>query len=214
MNRQQLKQIWVHSRKVLAALTLLLAALALTGLWLDGQQSQLAHKMVRLHVLANSDERDDQALKLQVRDAVLARAEPLLAQTAQVEEAAEVLAGNLEELTQAAQETIAREGYQYPVSVELEETWFPTRQYESFALPAGNYQALRVVIGEGGGRNWWCVVFPPLCLASASEDVAQTAQDSGMTAKEVALIADTDEKYVIKFKAIELWEEFKHGFLE
>ena len=124
-----------------------------------------------------------------------------------------ILENNLEQLTAVAQETIYREGWDYPVSVQLEETWFPTREYDSFALPAGSYQALRVVIGEGNGHNWWCVVFPPLCLASASETVSQTAQDAGMTDQEVALIAEEDEKYVIKFKAIELWEEFKHDFL-
>ena len=194
-------------------LGLLLLSLATGALWLDGQQSQLADKMVRLHVLANSDSDEDQALKLQVRDAVLKTAEPLLAQAGQVDNATGILENNLEQLTAVAQETIYREGWDYPVSVQLEETWFPTREYDSFALPAGSYQALRVVIGEGNGHNWWCVVFPPLCLASASETVSQTAQDAGMTDQEVALIAEEDEKYVIKFKAIELWEEFKHDFL-
>ncbi len=199
--------------KRVIVLGLLLLSLATGALWLDGQQSQLADKMVRLHVLANSDSDEDQALKLQVRDAVLKTAEPLLAQAGQVDNATGILENNLEQLTAVAQETIYREGWDYPVSVQLEETWFPTREYDSFALPAGSYQALRVVIGEGNGHNWWCVVFPPLCLASASETVSQTAQDAGMTDQEVALIAEEDEKYVIKFKAIELWEEFKHDFL-
>lgn len=199
--------------KRVIVLGLLLLSLATGALWLDGQQSQLADKMVRLHVLANSDSDEDQALKLQVRDAVLKTAEPLLAQAGQVDNATGILENNLEQLTAVAQETIYREGWDYLVSVQLEETWFPTREYDSFALPAGSYQALRVVIGEGNGHNWWCVVFPPLCLASASETVSQTAQDAGMTDQEVALIAEEDEKYVIKFKAIELWEEFKHDFL-
>ena len=199
--------------KRIVVLGLLLISLASGALWLDGQQSQLANKMVRLHVLANSDSDQDQALKLQVRDAVLQTAEPLLAQAGQVDNATGILEDNLEQLTAVAQETIYREGRDYPVSVQLEETWFPTREYDNFALPAGSYQALRVVIGEGNGHNWWCVVFPPLCLASASETVSQTAQDAGMTDQEVALIAEEDEKYVIKFKAIELWEEFKHDFL-
>lgn len=199
--------------KRVVVLGLLLISLASGALWLDGQQSQLAGKMVRLHVLANSDSDADQALKLQVRDAVLKTAEPLLAQADQVENATQILESNLDQLTQAARETLLQEGSDYPVSVQLEETWFPTRQYDTFSLPAGSYQALRVVIGEGNGHNWWCVVFPPLCLASASETVSQTAQDAGLTDQEVALIAEEDEKYVIKFKAIELWEEFKHDFL-
>jgi len=95
------------------------------------------------------------------------------------------------------------------VAVSLEETWFPTREYEDFSLPAGNYTALRVVIGEGEGRNWWCVVFPPLCLGAVSERVEATAAMAGLTEDEISLITAEEGEYIIKFKLLELWDELK-----
>lgn len=186
----------------------------LGGVWLDAQQAALADKLLRLHVVANSDTGPDQALKLEVRDAVLEQAEALIPAGATLAEAQEVLAGHLEQLACAGAEVVAREGYDYPVTASLEEDcWFPTRDYTDFSLPAGEYTALRVVIGEGEGHNWWCVVFPPLCLGSVSQTVEETGQATGLTDQEVALITGADEGYVIKFKAVELWEQFR-GWLE
>ena len=128
----------------------------------------------------------------------------------QVEEARAALSGHLGELARTGQETVEAAGYDYPVTASLEKCWFPTKEYDGFALPAGEYTALRVVIGEGNGQNWWCVVFPPLCLGSVSETAAQTALSDGFTQDQVSLITGEDEGYVVKFKAIELWEEFQH----
>ena len=157
------------------ALLLGLALAALLGVWLDGQQAALADKVIRLHVIANSDSPEDQALKLQVRDRILEEAGDLIAVTASLEDG----------------------------------VWFPTKEYTDFSLPAGQYTALRVVIGAGGGRNWWCVVFPPLCLGSVSETAAETAAGAGFTQDQLALISGEDEGYVVKFKAMELWEAFR-----
>ena len=105
---------------------------------------------------------------------------------------------------------MGEEGYDYPVSTSLEHgVWFPTKEYTDFSLPAGNYTALRVVIGEGGGKNWWCVVFPPLCLGSVTETTAQTAVSGGLTEEEVSLITGESEGYVVKFKALELWDRLR-----
>jgi stage II sporulation protein R len=104
---------------------------------------------------------------------------------------------------------VAQEGYDYPVRASLEETWFPTKEYGDFSLPAGRYQALRVVIGEGAGQNWWCVVFPPLCLGSVSESTRDIALRAGMDEQQVALLTGESEGYVVKFKALELWEQLK-----
>lgn len=145
----------------------------LAGLWLEREQSELADSVLRLHVLANSDSDADQTLKLKVRDRVLVEAEAVLPDDASLEEAAWELSQNLERFAAVGAQVVAEEGYDYPVSASLEETWFPTKEYEKFSLPAGQYQALRIVIGEGEGQNWWCVVFPPLCISSASE----SAQD-------------------------------------
>ena len=170
-------------RRVLA---LFFAFLVCTALWAEATQAQLAEKVIRLHVLANSDSQADQTLKLQVRDKILAQTASLL----------------------SGQEIAAR-GYHYPVKVCLEETWFPTRQYENVSLPAGNYQALRVLIGEGAGKNWWCVVFPSLCLSAVTEESLQTA---GLSHQEYALISEESQPYTIRFKAVEWWEACKHWF--
>lgn len=188
----------------------LLLAFALTltaGVWASASQASLADRVVRLHVIANSDSDSDQALKLQVRDAVLAQATPLLAGTGSRQEAENALADHLEELAQAGAEVLAREGCGDPVTATLSDQWFPTKVYDGFSLPAGNYRALRVVIGEGAGQNWWCVVFPPLCLASVTEEVAATAADAGLSDSQVSLITGQDGGYVLKFKIVEWWEE-------
>ena len=193
------------------ALLLGVAIAALAGVWLDRSQAALSDQVIRLHVLANSDSEADQALKLKVRDRVLGATSDYFVPGATLEETREVLTEHLADIAAAGADQVAEEGYQYPVTVSLEDNyWFPTKQYTDFALPAGEYTALRVVIGEGAGQNWWCVVFPPLCLGSVSETAAQTALSDGFTQDQVSLITGEDEGYVVKFKAIELWEGFQH----
>ena len=194
------------------ALLLGVALAALLGAWLDGGQSALADQVIRLHVLANSDSPADQALKLQVRDSILEAAEGYFQPGATRAETEAILRSHLEELAAAGAQTMAAAGYDYPVTASLEENyWFPTKEYEDFALPAGEYTALRIVIGEGGGQNWWCVVFPPLCLGSVTESAAQTALSAGLSEDQVSLITGEDEGYVVKFRAMELWEELKQA---
>ncbi len=192
-------------------LALLLGALAaiLLGSWLGHEQSLLADKVIRLHVVAHSDSAEDQALKLKVRDQILTEAEGFLTADCGLDAALRSIGEHIPRIKSAAEETVRQAGYDYPVAVSLEDTWFPTRQYTDFAFPAGNYTALRVVIGEGTGQNWWCVVFPPLCLSAVTETVAQTALEGGMSQQEISLITGESGGYVIKFKAIELWEELK-----
>lgn len=196
------------------ALLLGVAAAALWGVRLDGEQAALADKVVRLHVLANSDTQEDQALKLAVRDAVLAAADGVVPPGAELEEAEQAFTQALPAIADAGARVVGEQGYSYPVTASLEhDVWFPTKEYTDFAFPAGEYTALRVTIGEGGGRNWWCVVFPPLCLGSVTENTAETALEGGLEDREVSLITGEDEGYVVKFKAMELLEEFQ-GWLE
>ena len=178
----------------------------LTGAWAANTQGELADRVVRLHVIANSDSEEDQALKLQVRDAVLARTEAILRASADRGEAESRLAAALPELERLAEETVAASGFDYGVTAELAETSFPTKDYDGFSLPAGRYLALRLVIGQGTGQNWWCVVFPPLCTAAASE-VPETALAAGLTEDQVSLMTGEDDGYVLKFKVVEWWEE-------
>ena len=189
----------------------LLLALAVTILWGAaslGQQEELGRKVIRLHVIANSDSPEDQALKLRVRDRVLARAQEILEQSADRAEAEIRLRESLPELEAIAEETVRANGYDYAVTAELEDTAFPTKEYDGFSLPAGEYLALRILIGEGAGQNWWCVVFPPLCTA-ASADVPETALAAGLTEDQVSLMTEEDGGYQLKFKAVELWERLK-----
>ena len=180
------------------------------GTWADRTQQRLSDKVLRLHVLANSDSEADQALKRKVRDSVLETASAILADCPDRETAEQRLSAALPEIEDAARARIAAEGGKQTVTAELRPTVFPTREYEDFTLPAGEYLALRVVLGEGEGHNWWCVVFPPLC-AETTSSLSQTAMAAGLTEEEVALITEIDG-YQLKFKAVELWEKLMAYF--
>ena len=180
------------------ALLLALAAAILWGAASLSRQEDLGRKVIRLHVIANSDSPEDQALKLRVRDRVLARAQELLEQSADMAQAREVLTSALPELTREAQQVLAR----------LEPAEFPTKDYDGFSLPAGKYLALRVIIGEGRGQNWWCVVFPPLCTAAAC-DWQDAGRDAGLAEDDLSLMAEEDQGYQLRFRSVELWEKLR-----
>ena len=149
------------------ALLLGVALAALLGVWLDGAQAALSDRVIRLHVLANSDSEADQALKLRVRDRILAEAEELFVPGAGRAETEELLRAHLYDLAAAGAEVVGEAGYSYPVTASLvHDYWFPPKTYTDFALPAGAYTALRIEIGAGGGQNWWCVLYPGLCRAA------------------------------------------------
>lgn len=189
------------------ALMLGAAAFLISGMQAMTTQNELSDKVVRLHVLANSDSAEDQALKLQVRDRILARTTAVLEEVSDRQEAEGRLRGDLLELERIAAEEIAAAGYGYTVTAELRDTAFPTKEYDGFTLPAGEYLALRIVIGEGRGQNWWCVAFPPLCTTAAA-DVPAAALAAGLSGEEVSLITE-QEGYILKFKAVEFWEELQ-----
>lgn len=177
------------------------------GVWASASESALADQVLRLHVVANSDSDSDQARKLLVRDAVLAEASRLLEGVSGRKGAEAALTPHLDELAQAGSEALARTGRADPVAVTLADQWFPTREYDGFSLPAGQYRALKVTIGAGRGQNWWCVVFPPLCLASVSEESVETAAEGVLSEDQIALITGQDGGYVLKFRLIEWWQE-------
>lgn len=189
-------------------LLLFLAAFLASGAAALQAGQELSDKVVRLHVLANSDSEEDQALKLKVRDRILEYTEPLLASAGDRSQAEALLRGRVPELEELAAREIQASGYDYPVTIELEDTVFPTREYEDFTLPAGKYLALRAVIGAGEGRNWWCVVFPPLC-AAASAEVPETALAAGLSPAQVGLITEEDQGYVLKSKLVEFWRSLE-----
>jgi len=190
------------------ALLLGLCAAMLWGAWSMQRQDALAQKMIRLHVIANSDSEADQALKLEVRDKVLDFTTTVLQRSADMEDAQVRLREELTRIETIAQREIAAQGYDYSVTAQLASAEFPLKEYDGFSLPAGEYMALRLVIGEGEGRNWWCVVYPPLCTAAAA-DMPQTAIQAGLTGDDVSLITEEDTGYVLKFRSVELWEQLR-----
>lgn len=162
-------------------------------------QTALADKMLRLHVIANSDSDEDQALKLKVRDSVLREVELLTENDGSVGTARTDVAAGLPAIQQAAEDVIASEGFTYGVRLSLGEAYFPTKDYGGFALPAGRYDALRVEIGEGAGQNWWCVLFPPFCTTAAFEEEAVAA---GLDEDEIRLMS-SDGEYELRFRLVE-----------
>ena len=185
-----------------------LCAALLWGAWATQRQDALARKMIRLHVIANSDSTDDQALKLQVRDKVLDFTTNVLRRSADMEDAQKQLRTELGRIENIAQREIVAQGYDYPVTAQLTRAEFPLKEYDGFSLPAGEYTALRLVIGDGAGQNWWCVVYPPLCTAAAA-DMPQTAIAAGLTDDDLGLITEEDSGYVLKFRSLELWEQLR-----
>ena len=195
-------------RRVLA---LFVACLVCTALWAEAIQVRLASQVMRLHVLANSDSEEDQALKLEVRDRVLETTSALLAGETEPQAAAVLLDQHLDDIAQTAAQEISAQGHDDRVEVRLEQTWFPTRQYQGISLPAGNYLALRVLIGAAEGHNWWCVVFPNLCLPAVSE---RALEASTLTPGQISLLQEEETSYVFRFKALELWQSLKHRLME
>lgn len=191
---------------------LILAALFAWGTALEKQQQRISDGMLRLHVVANSDSKDDQAIKIEVRDAVLAAAEKILTGSESVDEARAVLKNNLDALEEASNLTLERLGSRETASVTLERELFGTRHYDGFSLPGGYYDALRVTIGTGEGKNWWCVVYPQICMASTTEQQEAVAVMGGMKAEDVAILQAQTSEYELKFKTLELFENILSWF--
>jgi stage II sporulation protein R len=179
----------------------------LVGSSVSREQAELSAKLVRLHVVASSDSEADQALKLRVRNAVLETLSAPLSGAGGAREAEYIINKELGAVEAAALCEIRGAGFDYGVTASVVEEDFPTREYDTFSLPAGRYTALRVTIGEGGGRNWWCVVFPPLCDAgfgpSARIDSIGESGGAGFTGRDFKLITE-DDGYVVRFKCMEL----------
>ena len=190
---QHTTQATIKRSVLLFALALLLGALAF-AVRVSLEQAGLAARLIRLHVVAASDDPADQARKLAVRDALLPELAALTADCPDAEAAVQVLGAALPELAETAARAL---GTGEPVRVTLAREPFPRREYETFALPAGTYQALRVTLGAGVGHNWWCVAFPALCVPAVS-DLEEAAVAAGITDTEYELM--TSEKETVRFK--------------
>jgi len=188
----------------------LLGALLATAAVMQQEQQSLAGKLIRLHVVANSDAKEDQILKLQVRDAVLAVTSSVAQDNDEIEEKLKMM---LPEIKQAAEDCLRRHGSMDTVRVSFGDERFPTRYYDNFALPAGVYRSLRVTIGEGQGQNWWCVVFPSICFLATAAEMEEAAQVAGLTEGEIRLITEAQDRYALKFKSLELLQQIKQKLL-
>lgn len=196
-------------KRLLSATVITLAILLFLGFLPVHGEEEIYDTVVRLHVLANSDSEEDQALKLEVRDAVLEVTSPLLQNCKSQEEAEAVILQHTDEIKAAAERVIHDRGRSDSVTVSLGLEDYPERSYDSVCFPSGEYLSLRVCIGEAEGQNWWCCLFPPLCLGASSVS-AEQAEDSfisvGLTPSQYKIITETDKPvYKVRFKLLELF---------
>ena len=191
-----MKKFWILALTVLMLLSVM---------QIVERQLSLSQKLVRLHVVANSDTAEDQQIKLLVRDAVLDQVQTLTEDCANQDQTVQVLQAHLPELEQTAASTLRQLGSRDAVHITLGPERFPTRYYDTFTLPAGQYTSLRVELGQGTGRNWWCVAFPTLCTAAQAQDMQAIAADYGFTEQEIAMITEPGA-YQVDFKLLELLE--------
>lgn len=186
-----------QTRKIVAPALLVLIITLIISLIPTEAEAAIYEDTVRLHILANSDSEEDQRLKLAVRDGLLSKYSRELASLEDVDGAEKKILSLLSEIEAEAERIIEKKGYSYKCRASLGEEWYDTRDYGDFSLPAGIYKSLIIEIGKGEGKNWWCVMFPPMCTEIAASDNA-----ASYTEEENALIARG--KYKIKFKTLEL----------
>jgi stage II sporulation protein R len=180
---------------------------------LASDKKQLQTDILRLHVVGASDSEEDQTVKLYVRDAVLAAVEAVTFGAENKAQAQILLSENLDLLEQAANETLAEHGFAQRACVSLGQEAFPKREYDTFALPAGIYDSLRVTIGKGEGRNWWCVVFPSLCIPAASNGTRDVAAGAGFSDTLSGAITG-DEQYEVRFFLLDVWGRIENFFVK
>ena len=173
----------------------------------------LSNNIFRLHILANSDSEEDQALKLKVRDAILQYMETLNTANQDKQSVIELSKNHIEDFKTIAKKIIQENGYNYSVSAEIGNFYFPTKYYGNISLPAGDYDALKIEIGDAKGQNWWCSLFPPLCFVSVSSGVVEKEGEEylkeNLTEEEFEIISEASPEIEFKFKIVELINQKK-----
>jgi len=167
-------------------------------------QKGIAQELIRFHVRANSDSDSDQKLKLMVKDSIITYLEPKLSQSRSIDETRKILNNNMDVIRDVAVQTLVANGSNYSVKVYFEESYFPMKSYGDITLPPGDYEAFRVDIGESEGKNWWCVLYPPLCFVDATHgtlpDSSKEKLKNILTDDEYKTITNTESNTVFKFK--------------
>ncbi|MCI9039729.1 MAG: stage II sporulation protein R [Clostridia bacterium] len=199
---------------LLSLLTLFIFVSALS--YVNAVSEDIANSVFRLHVIANSDSKEDQELKLKVRDALLSYMNTLAKDCSSKEEVVALAKEHQEEFKKIAEQVINDNGFSYPVTIQIGDSDFPTKTYGDISLPAGTYDALRVQIGDAKGQNWWCVMFPPLCFVDVSTgvvpDESKKEMQENLNDEEYDLISKTDNNEIdFKFKLIEFFQNLKLG---
>lgn len=181
----------------------LIATIALSCISFSAECENIREDVLRLHILANSDSAQDQQLKIAVRDEILKISGDIFDNCKSVADAQNAANQKMPQIIRTAQDTVKNQGYNYKVTASLAKTYFDTRHYDDYTLPAGVYNALRVVIGSGNGHNWWCVMYPSLCLPTACDNYETSLDENERD------IVENYQKYEIKFKSVEIFEWLK-----
>lgn len=164
----------------------------------------ISDQVFRLHILANSDSAEDQQLKLKVRDEILKKGEKVFASSNSLEETIELCKNNIALFQQTAEQCLKDNGSNYDVKVYVDKEYFNTREYDEITLPSGIYNALKIEIGQGKGHNWWCVMFPAICLSSVTDD-----ELNKYLSEDEQKLVNSDSKYEVRFKIVEIYEKVK-----
>ena len=193
------------SKKLFVFLPLLLIFTLLFGSlsYTNDASNDISTKVLRMHVLANSNSIEDQRLKIAVKNNILKSTQELFTDCDNLEESIEIAQSNTELIKASAQEVIKKYNKNYDVKVYVDNEFFDVREYKDFTLPSGNYNTVKIVIGEGKGKNWWCVMYPAVCISACSDDF-----DKALTKEEKKLI--TSKKYIPKFKILEIINKIKN----
>ena len=203
--------------RIFVILTLLAIFILISAIsYVSAVSNSIANSVFRLHVIANSDSEEDQNLKLKVRDELLSYMNIISKDSKTKEEAMKIADEHKEEFIQIAERTIKENGYDYTVNIQIGKADFPTKYYGDISLPEGEYDALKVQIGEAKGKNWWCVMFPPLCFVDVSTgivpDNSKQELKQSLNDEEYDLISKTDENEIaFKFKIVELFQNWRLG---
>ncbi len=185
----------------------LICAILLSMTQFSALCDDLRENVLRLHIIANSDSKADQDLKLKIRDEILRETGNVFLDAKTLTQAESETKKSLTKFEKIANRVIKQNGFNYKAQVSLGDCFFETRNYETFSLPAGTYRSLIIKLGEAKGENWWCVIFPTVCIPAAIKGNLRETVSS-----ESANIAENSERYIIKFKAVEIYEKIKSKF--
>lgn len=191
---------------VIALLAALLFSMIFSLAGFEEKCNDLKQNILRLHIIANSDSEEDQAIKLKIRDEILKKSNGIFETAGNKEAAIKLVNENSDFLKKVAEEVLQREGKTQPVSISVGKTYFDTRVYDNFTLPAGEYEAVKVLIGKAEGKNWWCVMFPSMCVPAAKKEHNLTEAVD----KKSAEIAENAPRYEMRFKIVEWYETVKN----